>query len=69
MSHTDRIVEQTLAEVARHRVRLPGYYNASAAQLLYEEAPNEFDAEQVGIDEHGHGVYVMFWRTPERGQA
>lgn len=67
---TNRIAEQTLAEVAQNRVRLPGYYDALAAQqLLSEGAPSEFDAEQISFDANSHGVYVLFWRTPQRGQA
>ena len=67
--NTDRAVEQSLAEVALQRVRLPGFYNSLAAQLMNEHSPGEFDAEQVGIDQNGQGVYVMFWRTPQRAQA
>ena len=58
-----------LGELAKNRVRLPGYFNALAAQVLYENSPEEFDAEQVGVDANGHGVYVLFWRTPQRGLA
>lgn len=65
---TDRPLDQSLADVSLHRVRLPGYFNALAAQLLHEDSPEEFDAEQVGVDQHGHGVYVVFWRTPRQGQ-
>ncbi len=65
----DTAVPQTLAELVQHRVRLPGYYNALAARFLSDTAPDEFVAERVGIDESGHGVYVMFWRTPQAAQA
>lgn len=66
---TDTLVPQTLAEVAANRVRLSGYYSALAARMLAQTAPDEFDAEQVGVDPSGQGVYVMFWRPPRRAEA
>lgn len=62
--HTDSTIIQTWEDLVRHRVRLPGYYQAWAAKFLYEKAPNEFEAEQVGVDENGQVVYVVFWHTP-----
>ena len=64
ISHKDYSVNQSWDETIRHRVRLPGYYNAWAAKYLYDKAPNEFDAEQAGTDGAGQAIYVLFWHTP-----
>lgn len=61
-------MEMALADLSLHRVRLPGFFNALAAQLLHQDSPEEFDAQQVGVDPHGDGVYVVFWRTPQRAR-
>lgn len=66
---TDLAFDQSLMDLSQHRVRLPGYFNALAAQLLHDGSPGEFDAERVGVDQNGHGVYVVFWRTPQRPAA
>ena len=64
IEHKDYSTLQTWDDVIRHRVRLPGYYDAWAAKYLDEKAPNEFDVEPVGVDGRGQRVYVLFWHPP-----
>ncbi len=64
LTHTDYTLDPTWDDVVKHRVRLPGYFNSSAAKFLYDKAPKEFDAEQVGVDGNGQYVYVLFWHPP-----
>jgi len=59
----DYTISQTFSDWTRHRIRLPGFYNSVAAKYLYDRSPEEFDVEQVGMDEQGQMVYVLFWRT------
>ena len=51
-------------DVALHRVRLPGYYGAMAAQAVVAQAPEEIAAVQVGTEASGSGVFALFWLSP-----
>lgn len=62
--HSDYSGKRSWEDMIRHRVRLPGFYPAWAARFLYEKAPQEFEAEQVGMDNNGEVVYALFWHEP-----
>lgn len=62
--HSDYTGKWTWEDMILHRVRLPGFYPAWAARFLFENAPQEFEAEQVGIDGNGQNVYTLFWHEP-----
>lgn len=60
----DQLVQQSVVDIALQRVRLPGYYTAAHAQAIVAQAPDEMTAVQVGIEQSGSGVFVLFWVPP-----
>lgn len=57
----DQLVQQSIVDVALHRVRLPGFYSALHAQAVVAQSPEEIAAIQVGVEPSGSGVFALFW--------